>query len=85
MRKEARPDLWERLKEIAEAEVNELLDWTESETESELEEEEESETSETETEEDPEYCFGSSASEDYEGEQWEYLDVFVAREEDGSE
>ena len=85
MRKEAIPDLWERLKEIAESEVNLLLEWSESETESDLEEEEESETSETETEEDPEYCFGSSASEDYEGEQWEYLDVFVVRGEDGSE
>ena len=85
MRKEAIPDLWERLREIAESEVNQLLEWSESETESDLEEEEESETSETETEEDPEYCFGSSASEDYEGEQREYLDVFEERVEDGSE
>ena len=85
MRKEASPDLWWRLREIAESEVNQLLEWSESETESDLEEEEESETSETETEEDPEYCFGSSASEDYEGEQREYLDVFEERVEDGSE
>ena len=81
MRKEASPELWWKLREIAQNEVNQLLgEWSESETESDLEEEEESEGSETETEEEPEYCFGSSASEDYEGEQSEYLDVFEERE-----
>ena len=79
MRKEASPVLWWRLREIAENEVNQLLgEWSESETESDLEEEEESEGSETE--EEPEYCFGSSDSEDYVGEQEEYLAVFGERE-----
>ena len=79
MRKEAGPELWWKLWEIAENEGIQLLgDWSESETESELEEEEESEGSETE--EEPEYCFGSSDSEDYVGEQNEYLDVFEERE-----
>ena len=81
MRKEAGPELWWKLWEIAESEGIQLPgDWSESEeeTETELEEEEESEGSETS--EEPEYCFGSSDSEDYVGEQEEYLAVFGERE-----
>ena len=80
MRKEAGPELWWKLWEIAESEGVQLLgDWSESEEEieSELEEEEESEGSEDS--EEPEYDFGSSDSEDYVGEQEDYTIVFGAR------